>query len=161
MFSGLLKQLGFRVKDERGLTLIELVTVVVILGIAAGLLVPRVIGRADQARVNRALSDLQAMKSVIEVHCAEYGKVPSNPAEVSAVMQAGGIYWTGGTDGVADPWGKGYVYGNVDPEAGTYTIMSEGKDGVENTADDIFATDKRQPTQGACTITNEVSRSKS
>ncbi|HIE12256.1 MAG TPA: prepilin-type N-terminal cleavage/methylation domain-containing protein [Desulfotomaculum sp.] len=145
MFGGLLRRRGFRLRDERGLTLIELVAVVVILGIVAVLLVPRVIGRADEARVNAALSDIRAMKSVLETYYSEYGELPDSN-NIGAVMQAGGIYWSGDDKGVTDPWGRGYgYYRKSDTE---YWVASKGSESGKDDGDEIFATEKIQPTQG-------------
>ena len=157
MFSGMLKRLGFRVKDERGLTLIELVAVVVILGIVAVLLVPRVTGRAEEARVNAALSDIAAMKSVIDVYYADEGEMPDS-SNIADVMQDGGINWTGAAGGVTDPWGRGYGY-EVNTTDDTYTIASQGKDAGDGGGDEIYATDKISPTKDATvdiTVTSDT-----
>jgi type II secretion system protein G len=151
MFFRLMERLGRRVKDERGLTLIELVMVVVILGVVAAVLIPRVMGRADAARESAAMSDIRAMKTVIEIYYADYSKLPGDTGAgtVAAVMQANGVNWTGSSGGATDPWGMGYGYKHT-ADTMTYTIASKGKNGTKNDADDIYATDKLSPTKGAC-----------
>ncbi|MEW6770779.1 MAG: type II secretion system protein GspG [Bacillota bacterium] len=147
MFLGLVRRLGRRVKDERGLTLIELVAVVVILGVVAVLLIPRVLGRADTAKENAALSDIRAMKSVIEIYYSEHGELPDS-GNIDDVMKENGVDW----DNVKDPWDNGYGYKKKDDDS--YTIASKGKRGAANDDenDDIYATDKLSPTTGKCGV---------
>lgn len=149
----MVERLGRARKDERGFTLIELLVVVVILGIVAVVLIPRVLGRTDEARDNAAKSDVRAMKSVLETYYSDNGALP-DASNIGAVMQANGVKW--GTDGVKDPWGKkGYGYQKISDTS--YKIASKGKDGTANTDDDIYAADDVSPTKGKCGFTSATS----
>ncbi|MEW6572603.1 MAG: type II secretion system protein GspG [Bacillota bacterium] len=151
MFFRLMERLGCRVKDERGLTLIELVAVVVILGIVAAVLIPRVLGRADAARESRAMSDIGAMKSVLETYYADYGVLPDS-GTIDDVMRANGVNWTGSSGGVTDPWDNGYGYDKIDDDS--YKIASKGRDETKGSGDDIYASETLSPTKGDSNLTS-------
>ncbi|SHF42893.1 general secretion pathway protein G [Caldanaerobius fijiensis DSM 17918] len=145
------------VHNNKGFTLVELLVVVAIIAILAAVLVPRLLGYTDRARQARAMSDLGTMKTVIETYTADEGQgvYPSkdNTTDnyVGKVLKDGGINWTGGTDGIKDPWGHPYYYDLVKDSNGNvtgYIIISPGKDGQPNNSDDVYTTDSVQPTVG-------------
>ncbi|MGB4549829.1 MAG: prepilin-type N-terminal cleavage/methylation domain-containing protein, partial [Syntrophales bacterium] len=57
-----------RKKDSRGFTLIELMVVIVILGILAGLIIPRIMGRPDEARQAKARIQIQALETALKLY---------------------------------------------------------------------------------------------
>lgn len=151
-FRGLLRKLK---GDEKGFTLIELLVVVAIIAILAAALLPRLLGYTDKARVSRALGDLAAMQSVIEVYAADEGKgyypaADNNAGDgIAQVLQDKGIKWTGGLDGVRDPWDEPYTYGTAGTPGRTeYLIRSTGPDRQAGTNDDVWASSKSAPVQG-------------
>jgi type II secretion system protein G len=92
--------------DERGFTLIELLVVVVIIGVLVGIALPRFLGQSEKAREKAALSDLRAMKSVLEVYIADElnGTAPTSTTDVETILSHNGI------NGKKDPWGGSYTY---------------------------------------------------
>ncbi|WP_334111218.1 type II secretion system protein [Thermodesulfitimonas autotrophica] len=93
--------------DERGFTLIELLVVVVIIGVLVAIALPRFLGQSEKAREKAALSDLRAMKSVLEVYIADElnGSAPTLATDVKNILSANGV------NNKKDPWGGSYSYG--------------------------------------------------
>jgi general secretion pathway protein G len=158
-------RIAYGLKNRKGFTLVELLVVVAIIAILAAALVPRLLGYTDRARQARAMSDLGTMKTVIEIYTADQGNgVYPVPDSVGTILQNGGIKWTGGTDGIKDPWGYPYYYDVATDTNGNvhYVIVSPGKDGKLGTADDVYTTDSVQPTVGQPEVTvNEATATKS
>jgi general secretion pathway protein G len=121
---------------ERGFTLIEVLVVVVILGILAALIVPRIMDRPDEARIIAARNDIRAIKSALNLYRLDNGVYPSTEQGLMALVQKPdtGVVprnWKPGgyLDKLPkDPWRNDYqylspgVYGEID-------ILSYGADG--------------------------------
>lgn len=144
----MVKKLG---KDEMGFTLVELMTVVIIIGILVAVAVPQFARQADKARNSRAQAELQSMKTIIEVWAQDpvhgNSKYPDS-TQIVAALQDGGIDW----NNLADPWGNGYGY-NVAADRKGYTLATKGVNGTKNNDDDISVTNTTNPTIKAVDIT--------
>lgn len=124
-----------RQRRKSAFTLIELVVVMLILAILAAMIVPRIIGRAEDAKVARAVSDLSTVRSMLDNFRIDVGRYPTSEEGLeslrSAPADAGG--WRGPYSqkpiGV-DPWGNPYIYewpGNDGDDS--YILLSYGADG--------------------------------
>lgn len=123
-------------RRDRGLTLIELMVVVVILSILAVVIMPRVIDRPDQARVARAQADIAALSAALNLYRLDNATYPSTDQGLQALAtrpttQPVPANWAqnGYIDRIpADPWGQSYQY--LAPGIhGPFDVFSLGADG--------------------------------
>ena len=119
-----------------GFTLIEVMVVVVILGILAALVVPRIMGRPDDARVTKARQDIRAIESALNLYRLDNFIYPTTDQGLDALVQRPDTEprpknWTSGgyLDRLPkDPWGN--LYGYLQPgEHNEVDIFSFGADG--------------------------------
>ena len=124
--------------NERGFTLIELMVVIVILGILAGLIVPRIMGRPDEARRAKARIQLESLETALKLYKLDNGNYPTTEQGLQALVEApavgaqaknwrqGGYLEKGKVP--KDPWDNDFVY--ISPGArGDYDLSSRGADG--------------------------------
>ena len=140
---------GKRINDQRGFTLIELMVVIVILGILAGLIVPRIMGRPEEARRMKARVQMESIETALKLYKLDNGNYPSTDQGLEALVQPpsvgqlpkkwreGGYLEKGKVP--KDPWDNDYVY--LSPGLhGDYDITSYGADaqpGGEGKDEDI------------------------
>jgi general secretion pathway protein G len=126
-----------RIRDRAGFTLIEIMVVIVILGLLAALVVPKLIGRTEEAKKTQARVQIKHIQQALELFKLDNGFFPGTDQGLEALVrlpEAGRVpknYRKGGyMDRVPkDPWGNPYVY--VAPGThGDYDISSHGADGV-------------------------------
>jgi general secretion pathway protein G len=127
-------------RHKHGFTLIEIMLVVIILGILAAMVVPRLVGRSDEARRQVAKSDIESnLALAIDLYEVDVGEYPSSLDDLfHAPSDATG--WKGPylKKKPLDPWGRAYIYkspGTHNTEG--YDLSSMGKDGTEGGTDDI------------------------
>lgn len=121
---------------NRGFTLIEIMVVVVILGILAGIVVPRIMDRPDDARVAKAEQDIRVLEQQLEMYRMDNFNYPTTDQGLEALVRepSGSPQpknWRQYMDRIPkDPWGNEYQY--VQPgEHGDFDIYSLGADGRE------------------------------
>jgi general secretion pathway protein G len=126
-----------RIRDRAGFTLIEIMVVIVILGLLAALVVPKLIGRTEEAKKTQTRVQIKNLENALQLFKLDNGFYPGTDQGLEALIrvpEAGRIpknYRKGGyLDRVPkDPWGNPYVY--VSPGThGDYDISSYGADGV-------------------------------
>lgn len=119
-----------------GFTLIEVMIVIVILGVLAALIVPKVMGRPDEARVIAAKQDIATIMQSLKLYKLDNRRYPSTEQGLAALVQKPSLAplpdnWNPGgyLDKLPkDPWGKPYVY--LSPGLnGEIDVMSYGADG--------------------------------
>ena len=126
-----------------GFTLIEMLLVVVIIGILAGVVVTRLSGRSEEARIARAKSDLAGQLSLaIDLFEQDVGRLPSNDEGLQALVGNPGVPgWRGPylKNGLKpDPWGTPYSYTLDTTTEHLYIVASAGADRAFSTDDDIL-----------------------
>ncbi len=128
-------------KHQSGFSLIELMIVVVILGLLATLLVPRIMDRPDEARVTKAKVDIRTLESALRLYRLDNGAYPTTEQGLAALIRKPDIapiprnYRDGGYLEVSsvptDPWGNAYRYRSPGQQGRDYEITSLGVDGKE------------------------------
>ncbi|GAB6177624.1 GspG family T2SS major pseudopilin variant XcpT [Desulfobaculum senezii] len=128
-------------RTRGGFSLIELMVVIVILGILATLLVPKIMDRPDEARITKARLDIQSIETALKLYKLDNGRYPTT--EEGLGVLAGDYLESTGLP--HDPWGNEYIYQAPGPGGADYDIVSLGADGKEggtDTAADISALDE-------------------
>jgi len=121
--------------SERGFTLIELMVVVVILGILATIMMPKILDRPEQARRMKAKVQIRSMQSALALFKTDTGEFPVTQEGLEVLVVNPGIEgWKGsyieGNKVPLDPWGNPYVY--VCPGIhDDYDLQSFGKEGED------------------------------
>lgn len=121
--------------NRKGFTLIELMVVIVILSVLAVYMAPRLIGRDDQARQQRARIDIEALETALKLYRLDTGTYPTTEQGLEALVEQpegvrnwreGGYVDRGRI--LKDPWGNDYVY--ISPgNHGDFDILSYGANG--------------------------------
>jgi general secretion pathway protein G len=130
---------------QRGFTLIELMVVLAILGVLAALIVPNVLGRADDARVTAARADINNLVQALKLYRLDNQVYPSAAQGLQALVQKPGtdpvpMNWRPYLDKLPnDPWGRPYQYLNpgLRSEVDVLSFGADGQSGGEGRNADI------------------------
>ncbi len=125
-------------RRRRGFTLIEIMVVIAILGILAALIVPRIVGRTDDARIAAAKTDIATIMQALKLYRLDNGRYPSTEQGLRALIEKPTseplpLNWKQGgylerNSVPKDPWGKEYQYLNPG-QRGEIDVFSLGADG--------------------------------
>jgi general secretion pathway protein G len=133
-----------RFSQARGFTLLELLVVVVIVGLLAGLVVPRYFDTLEKSKSKIARAQLDAFEKALEQYRLDVGSLPSNDQGLAALLAApGGVTnWHGPylkKPAPPDPWGRAYVYklASSGREADVISYGADGQPGGTGEAKDI------------------------
>jgi len=129
-------------ENRYGFTLIELMLVVIIIGALSAMVLPRLVGRSEQARVSATRADIKAnIATGLKLYELDNGAFPTTDEGLDALFSetSSASNWNGPylESKPLDPWGKEYQYespGSHRPH--DYDLFSFGKDGKEG-SDDI------------------------
>ena len=165
-------------RNEEGLTLIELMVVVVILGIIAAVAIPSISNAINSAKVNTTISDLATYQQALQRYYLDHGNYPASFSTLDLKSDASGTTGTGSTDiygpylnftstqALNDAFGHPIYYATV-PVSGTdygYYLLSGGTNSLSSptsiTSGDIYASNGQQAgvlSQTPITATGTVS----
>ncbi len=120
-------------KYQRGFSLIELLIVMIILGLLASLVGPRLFGHVDDARVSTARSQIELLGTALDSYRLDIGRYPTTEQGLDALRRepSGVRNWNGpylNRNIPKDPWGNEYQYKSPG-DHGEYDLWSYGADG--------------------------------
>jgi len=135
--------------NDRGFTLIELMVVIVILGILAGLIIPRIMGRPEEARRIKARIQMESIETALKLYKLDSGSYPTTEQGLQSLIEApsvgelpkawreGGYLEKGKLP--KDPWGNDYVYlcPGLHGEVDLSSYGADGEPGGEGKNKDI------------------------
>ena len=134
---------------DRGFTLIEIMVVITILGILAALIVPRVVGRTDDARIAAARQDIASVMQALKLYRLDNGRYPTTEQGLQALITKPAtepvpMNWKQGgylerSSVPRDPWGQPYQYLNpgLRGEIDVFSFGADNQSGGQNTDADI------------------------
>ena len=122
---------------QRGFSLIEIMVVVVILGILASIVVPKIMSRPDEARIVKAKQDVLAIQNALDLYKLDNGVYPSTDQGLMALVVKPSSNpiprdWKPYIKSLPkDPWGREYLYLNPGQhgEIDIFTMGAEGQPG--------------------------------
>src|SRR3989304_2562856 len=120
-------------RGERGFTLIELLVVMVILGLLAALVAPRLFGKVGQSKLGAAQAQIELFGTALDALRPDVGRYPTTAEGLQALREKlpGVESWAGPylrKEIPLDPWGKPYVYKSPG-DTGENDLISYGADG--------------------------------
>ena len=126
-------------RHSSAFTLVEMLLVITIIGILAALVVPKMMGRSEQARQAAARADISSIKTALDAFVVDNGYYPKNAMDLLQQPHDAKNWHGPYLDKIPqDPWGNNYVYvfpGKHNPSS--YDLSSIGPDAKEGTEDDI------------------------
>jgi general secretion pathway protein G len=119
--------------SDRGFTLLELLVVMVIIGLLAGYVGPKLFGQIGKSETKVAKAQIDALSKALDQYRLDTGHYPSSEQGLVSLVQkpADELKWQGpymAKNVPPDPWGKPYQY-RLPGQHGDYDLQSYGRDG--------------------------------
>lgn len=133
--------------NERGFTLLELLVVLAILGVLAGLAAPRVLAYLGDAKSDAAAVQLERLASTLDLYRLDTGRYPTSQEGLAALVErpADTERWNGPylkkSEMLRDPWGKIFKYRSPGEHADIdlFSLGADGKEGGEDENQDVVS----------------------
>ena len=122
-----------RTRLGRGFTLLELLVVMVIIGLLAGYVGPKLFAQIGKSESKVTRAQIDALQKALDQYRIDTGRYPATDAGLAALVQrpADDPRWAGPYLAKAvpvDPWGRAYLY-TAPGQHGDYDLLSYGRDG--------------------------------
>jgi general secretion pathway protein G len=126
------------VRRRSGFTLLELVVVIIVLGLLAGIVAPQIIGRLSEAKSTTARTQIELLSVALDGYRLDNGSYPTTDQGLAALREKPTrspipSNWRGPylrKDVPLDPWGRAYLYrAPGERNAGAFDLESLGRDG--------------------------------
>jgi len=132
-------------RQSRGFTLLELMVVIVIIGVLAALIAPKVLENVDKAKITAANADISNLMNALKMYKLDNGRYPSGDQGLQALVSkptTGSMpgNWRSYLDKLPDdPWHHPYQYANpgVHGEIDVFSLGADGQPGGEGNDADI------------------------
>ena len=123
-------------RPRSGFTLVEIMLVVIIIGALAAMIIPRLSGRGEEAKVKVARADIDAnLATALRLYELDNGSFPTTEQGLAALRIKPNTNplpenWNGPYIERAplDPWGRPYIYVSPGEHRSDYDLSSKGKD---------------------------------
>ncbi|EJM64818.1 type II secretion system major pseudopilin GspG [Pseudomonas sp. GM55] len=129
----MIQRLCYARRTQSGFTLLELLVVLVVLGLLAGIVAPKYFAQLGRSEVKVAKAQIEGLSKALDLYRLEVGHYPSTEQGLQALVTAPADEprWTGPylqKKLPLDPWGHNYTY-RYPGENSEYDLLSMGKDG--------------------------------
>lgn len=127
---------------NRGFTFIEIMLVVLIIGILTAVVVPRMVGQSDKARVSATKAQMESLRTALQQFEVRAGRFPTTQEGLEALVKKPSDVtddeWDKTMDSVPrDAWKQEFIFKSPGDDGRDFDLISKGKDKQENTDDDL------------------------
>ncbi|MBX7255869.1 MAG: type II secretion system major pseudopilin GspG [Candidatus Hydrogenedentes bacterium] len=119
-----------RLTNREGFTLIELMVVIVILGLLMAVVVPRMIGATDDAKVRAAQTQIHSFRTALDMFKLKFGRYPGTSEGLQALVSNEKQNFLNEDNVPSDPWGNPYQYTCPGTKGHDFEVVSFGADGA-------------------------------
>jgi len=129
-------------RSEKGFSLIELIVVLVILGLLAAVVGPKLINKIMESKGKIAKIQIAEFENALQMYSLDIGHLPPTSAGLAALVQnvEGNESWNGpylAKDLPLDPWQRPYAYRSPGAHNNEFDIWTFGADNIDGNADDV------------------------